>query len=88
AAEAALHEALKRLDTPAAGSDSEIRARADGRRNVWLLLSQAAEQRGDLTAAAAALQKVDGGGLEVDFRRASLLARQGKLAEGRKLLQP
>ena len=88
AAEAALHEALKRLDTPAAGSDSEIRARADGRRNVWLLLSQAAEQRGDLKAAEAALQKVDGGGLEVDFRRASLLARQGKLAEGRKLLQP
>ena len=88
AAEAALHEALKRLDTPAAGSDSEIRARADGRRNVWLLLSQAAEQRGDLKAAEAALQKVDGGGLEVDFRRASLLSRQGKLAEGRKLLQP
>ncbi|WP_373715729.1 tetratricopeptide repeat protein [Roseateles sp.] len=88
AAEAALHEALKRLDTPAAGSDSEIRARADGRRNVWLLLSQAAEQRGDLKAAEAALQKVDGGGLEVNFRRASLLARQGKLAEGRKLLQP
>lgn len=55
---------------------------------MWLLLSQAAEQRGDLKAAEAALQKVDGGGLEVDFRRASLLARQGKLAEGRKLLQP
>jgi predicted Zn-dependent protease len=88
AAEAALHESLKRLDTPAAGSDAEIQARADGRRSAWLMLSQAAEQRGDLKAADAALQKVDGAGLDVKFRRASLLARQGKLAEGRKLLQP
>ncbi|MCY4753591.1 tetratricopeptide repeat protein [Pelomonas aquatica] len=88
AAEAALHESLRRLDTPAAGSDAEIQARADGRRSAWLLLSQAAEQRGDLKAAEAALHKVDGAGLDVKFRHASLLARQGKLAEGRKLLQP
>jgi tetratricopeptide (TPR) repeat protein len=88
AAEAALREGLKRLDTPAAGTDAEIRARAEGRQSAWLMLSQAAEQRGDLKAAEAALQKVDGSGIEVKFRRASLLARQGKLAEGRKLLQP
>lgn len=88
AAEAALHESLKRLDTPAAGSDAEIHAHADGRQSAWLMLSQAAEQRGDLKAADAALQKVDGAGLDVKYRRASLLARQGRLAEGRKLLQP
>jgi Flp pilus assembly protein TadD len=88
AAETALREGLKRLDTPASGTDTEIKARADGRQQAWLMLSQAAEQRGDLKAAEAALQKVDGNGLELRYRRASLLARQGKLAEGRKLLQP
>lgn len=88
AAEAALREGLKRLDTPAAGTDAEIQARAEGRQQAWLMLSQAAEQRGDLKAAEAALKKVDGTGLEVRYRRASLLARQNKLAEARKLLQP
>ncbi len=88
AAEAALREGLKRLDTPAAGTDAEIRARAEGRQSAWLMLSQAAEQRGDLKAAEAALQKVDGSSLDVKFRRASLLARQGRITEGRKLLRP
>lgn len=88
AAEAALREGLKRLDTPAAGTDAELKARLEGRQQAWLLLSQAAEQRGDFKAAEAALQKVDGGGLEVRYRRASLLARQGKLADARKLLRP
>lgn len=88
AAETALREGLKRLDTPAAGTETEIRGRADGRQQAWLMLSQAAEQRGDLKAAEAALQKVDGAGLDVRYRRASLLARQGKLADARKLLQP
>ena len=87
-AETALREALKRLDTPAAGSDEEIRARAEGRQQAWLMLSQAAEQRGDLRAAEAALGRVDGNSLDLQYRRASLLARQGKLAEARKLLQP
>lgn len=88
AAETALREGLKRLDTPAAGTDGEIKARAEGRQQAWLMLSQAAEQRGDLKGAEAALQKVDGNSLELRYRRASLLARQGKLAEARKLLQP
>lgn len=88
AAETALREGLKRLDTPAAGSDAEIKTRAEGRRSAWLMLAQAAEQRGDLKAADAALQKVDGDSIEVKYRRASLLARQGKLGDGRKLLQP
>lgn len=88
AAEEALRESLKRLDTPAAGTDAEIKARTDGRRQAWLMLSQAAEQRGDLKAAEAALHKVDSSGLDLRYRRASLLARQGKVAEARKLLQP
>ncbi|MEO6281065.1 tetratricopeptide repeat protein [Roseateles sp.] len=88
AAEAALRESLKRLDTPAAGSDAEIKARADGRQSAWLMLSRVAEQRGDLKAAEAALLKVDGSGIDVKYRRASLLARQGKLLDARKLLQP
>jgi predicted Zn-dependent protease len=88
AAETALREGLKLMDTPAAGTDAEIRARAEGRQSAWLMLSQAAEQRGDLKAAEVALQKVDGNGMGVKYRRASLLARQGKLAEGRKLLKP
>ena len=88
AAETALREGLKRLDTPAAGTDDEIRTRAEGRQQAWLMLSQAAEQRGDLKAAEAALQKLDSSSLDVQYRRASLLARQGKVAEGRKLLHP
>jgi tetratricopeptide (TPR) repeat protein len=87
AAEAALREGLKRLDTPASGTDAEIKSRADGRQQAWLMLSQAAEQRGDIKAAEAALQKIDGAGLDVRYRRASLLARQGKLSEARKLLR-
>jgi tetratricopeptide (TPR) repeat protein len=88
AAEVALREGLKRMDTPAAGTDAEIKSRAEGRQQIWMLLSQAAEQRGDFKAAEAALQKIDGAGLDVRYRRASLLAKQGKLADGRKLLQP
>ena len=88
AAEAALREALKRLDTPAAGTEAEIAARAESRQQAWLMLSQAAEQRGDLKAAEAALQKVEGTGLDLQYRRASLLARRGMLPEARRLLQP
>lgn len=88
AAETALREGLKRLDTPAAGTEAEIKARADGRQQAWLMLSQAAEQRGDLKAAELALHKLDSAGLDVRYRRASLLAKQGKLTDARKLLQP
>lgn len=88
AAEIALREALKRLDTPASGTDAEIKSRVDGRQQAWLMLSQAAEQRGDFKAAEAALQKIDGAGLDVRYRRASLLAKRGLIAEGRKLLRP
>ena len=56
---------------------------------AWLLLSQAAEMRGDYAAATAWLNKVDSPqrALEVQTRRAVLLARQGKLREARALVQ-
>lgn len=64
-------------------------AHAAGRNQAHLMLSQAAEQRGDFAAASAWLERVDSSsrGLDVVARRASLLARQGKLDEGRSLIR-
>jgi tetratricopeptide (TPR) repeat protein len=92
AADAALREYLKLLDKPsdiAGDADAEALAVAEAKQQTWLLLAQTAEMRGDLKAAEAWLLKVDSPQrqLEAQFRRASLLARQGKLAEARKLLQ-
>ena len=55
----------------------------------WLLLSQAAEQQGDMRGAEAWLAKIDSPQrvLEVQARRASLLAREGKLAQARELIR-
>ncbi len=60
-----------------------------GLTQAWLLLAQAAEQRGDYAAAEAWLARVDNPqrALEVQTRRAILLARQGRLAEARELVQ-
>ena len=54
-----------------------------------LMLAQAAEQRRDFDAAEAWLAKIDDPqrALEVQSRRASLLARQGRLQEARALLR-
>lgn len=56
---------------------------------AWLLLAQAAEMKGDYAAAEQWLNKVDSPqrALEVQTRRAGLLARQGKLKEARALIQ-
>lgn len=56
---------------------------------AWLLLAQAAEMRGDYAGAEAWLAKVDSPqrALEVQTRRAEMLARQGKLREARALVQ-
>ncbi len=56
---------------------------------AWLLLSQAAEQRGDVKAAESWLTKVDNPqrALDVQVRRASLLAHQGQVKEARALIQ-
>ena len=60
-----------------------------GRTQAWLLLAQAAEQQRDFKAAEAWLAKVDNPqrALEVQTRRASLLARQGKIKEARELVR-
>jgi tetratricopeptide (TPR) repeat protein len=60
-----------------------------GLTQAWLMLAQAADQRGDAVAANAWLDKIDNPqrALEVQTRRAMLLARQGKLREARLLVQ-
>jgi tetratricopeptide (TPR) repeat protein len=56
---------------------------------AWLLLSQAAEQRGDFKSAEGWLARVDNPKrwLEVQTRRAALMARQGRVREARALIQ-
>ena len=56
---------------------------------AWLLLAQAAEQRGDFKAAESWLGKVEDPqrALEVQTRRATILARQGKLSQARELIR-
>lgn len=96
AAEAALREFIKRLDAPPAvvpGAEAAAAAGADthreARQQAWLLLAQAAEMRGDLKGAEALLARIDDPqrALELNFRRASLLQRQGKLEQGLQLIR-
>lgn len=95
-AEAALQRFVeltqKQATTPAGAADDDavVEASEDrGLSQAWLLLAQAAEQRGDLKAAEAWLSKIDDPqrALEVQSRRATLLARQGKLNEARELVR-
>ncbi len=71
-------------------SDDDLSARPEqGLVQAWLMLAQSAEQRGDYRAAEAWLAKVDDPqrALEVQTRRASMLVRQGKIAQARELIQ-
>lgn len=97
-AEAALQRHASLLSAPSAGTSgasteasdpSSARERVRDLTPTWLLLAQAAEQRGDLAASEAWLAKVDNPqrALDVQRRRASLMARQGKLAQARALIQ-
>ena len=56
---------------------------------AWLLLAQVAELRGDLPASEAWLARIDNPqrALEVQLRRANLLARKGQLVQARALIQ-
>ncbi len=56
---------------------------------AWMMLAQAAEQRGDYKAAEAWLARIEDPqrALEVQVRRASILARQGQLAAARELIR-
>ena len=56
---------------------------------AWLMLAQSAEQRGDFATAERWLAKVDDPqrALDVQTRRASILAKQGQLAKARELIR-
>ncbi|MEO5795540.1 MAG: tetratricopeptide repeat protein [Rhodoferax sp.] len=84
AAEISLKRFITLAEPLAAGE-----GRSRGLSAAYMALSQVAENRKDYPAAAAWLQKIDNADelLAVQTRRASLLAKQGKLAEGRALLQ-
>lgn len=68
-----------------AGDDGSAVVESDDRglTQAWLMLAQAAEQQGDYKAAEGWLAKVDtpARGLDVQVRRASLVAKQGRLTE-------
>ncbi|MEJ7931217.1 tetratricopeptide repeat protein [Ramlibacter sp. AN1015] len=78
---------LRYLDLIEKRRDAADRSR--GRSQAFLALSQIAEKRGDLTRAAAWLDRIENARdlVSAQARRASILAQQGKLEEGRKLLQ-
>ena len=66
---------------------SEERSR--GLAQAYLSMAQVAEKRRDFTAAGAWLDRIENSQdlLAAQNRRASILARQGKMAEARKLIQ-
>ena len=87
-------ELVQASDAPAVDTDStadedtQPASKEDALTRGWLLLSQAADQQGDLKGAQAWLAKIDNPqrALEVQVRRASLLAREGKVAQARELV--
>ncbi len=70
--------------------DDDAPARPEqGLMQAWLMLAQSAEQRGDFPAAERWLGKVEDPqrALDVQTRRASIMARQGKLVQARELIR-
>ena len=93
-AETALHKYVQLVQAqpakePQADEDDAPASRDDALTQAWLMLAQAAEQRGDYAAAEQALAKIDNPqrALDVQSRRASMLARQGKVKEARELIR-
>ncbi|MBL0422103.1 tetratricopeptide repeat protein [Ramlibacter sp. AW1] len=84
-AEASLNRYLQLLQD-ARGPAAE---RSRGRSQAYLALAQIAEKRQDLAAANAWLDRIENAQelVSAQARRASILARQGRLEEGRKLLR-
>jgi len=72
----------------ASGGEEAPASKEEALTRGWLLLSQAADLQGDFNAADAWLAKIDDPerALEVQMRRASLLARNGKVAQARELV--
>ena len=71
------------------GDDDAPASKEEALTRGWLLLSQAADLQGDFKGAEAWLAKIDNPqrALEVQTRRASLLAREGKVAQARELIR-
>lgn len=71
------------------GETEPGRGHDESQAQAWLMLAQAADMRGNAKAANAWLDKIDSPqrALEVQTRRATLLARQGKVDAARALLQ-
>ena len=75
--------------TGANDDDTPPTSKEDALTRGYLLLSQAADQQNDFKGAEAWLAKIDNPkrALEVQARRASLLAREGKVKEARELIR-
>ena len=94
-AEAALQRYLSLAGEAAAppsrdsGEDADEHDPAQGVTEAFLLLARSAEQRGDLAAASAWLARITDPqrALQVQTRRATLLARQGEVAQARALIR-
>lgn len=79
-------------ESPAPGGDGSsavVESDDRGLTQAWLMLAQAAEQQGDFKAAEGWLSKVDtpARALEVQVRRASLLAKQGRLTDAIEMIR-
>jgi len=79
---------------PAADDDADAAEETAGRPDqglvqAWLMLAQSAEQRGDFKAAEGYLARIEDPerAIDVQTRRASILARQGRVAEARELIR-
>jgi Flp pilus assembly protein TadD len=85
AGEAALQRYLALRETQATRTEDED----DDPVQAWMLLAEAAEQRGDLQAANAWLARIGSGeqALEVQSRRATLMAKQGQVDGARDLIR-
>lgn len=73
----------------AGGDDAEPEGSPPGLVQAWLMLAQVAEQRGDAAASERWLSLIDDPrrALEVQSRRAVLLARQGQIEQARQLVR-
>ena len=90
AVQAARGTSLPDTAMSSAGDDDELPSGPEqGLVQAWLMLAQSAEQRGDFKAAEGFLGRIKDTqrALEVQTRRASILARQGRLTQARELIR-
>lgn len=88
--EAALRRFVELAGAPAAAGAADAAGEPDDRlEQAWLMLAQAAEMRGDFKAAEGWLARIADPDrtLEVQTRRATMLAREGRVREARALIR-